>query len=890
MKKNTLLLNEKELLDLLGGIINEQGPNNAGYPSYKLKDIKNIPTKDLPREYEIKSYSTYSPDGKCQCWNPKTQKTEACICSELMKKDIRPDKVDKVEEDEVQGIQTGQFTNCYNFETVPQGVNVKSSGNDDWTFSSDDEYTGWDMGSDYFDINFVLQPTKSFKEGGSATELWLSVEVDKEEHDAYTGVSVKANPDAKNPMNYNEDKDHFGHDGFQGGWGWGWNNDWEMGPIAKSWNLDVTIQVPSSPGLWQKENEYGYSPYVWNWQRYAGRAGSFNTNQKILGYDSVESTNRVQSWITFTVTGKGWRGGEERYFSVCKAKIHVDVTFTFGRFAKIVWRKIQLASVYDRQGKYVVEKSNWNPLNWSLTTVIDIVSIIVLIFVPEPGSTAFGLSRAAMLFSYGGLILTNAMIYYHQGNLKMAGFHLLLEMLPYVKLTKRIAALVSAGGKAYAKISGKALTSITKVSGKTLKSNKAALKILKDNPVAADMVRAIAKGGDDAIKQMEKNLSKKIDVSKITNKEADDFIKAVVKQVPDLAGAISRASSKIMIAQAKRTFSSRMLKTFATIGNIALDATVLITLYDADMIWAPIQLMVLDVDHDDLTSAGIAPLWSVTKEGTEAILTYFGAWRVKDIISTTKRGDTGIEYTWPPVRAAYAASIANPNTKNGGCSTIPKERYGLYEKYKYEATGDDYKTGTGYDSFTKSIMDANPLLTLEEASIMAEKEDYNSGQVAGTAGDFMGVPFAAQELIYKGDVNSALKVDWLGGWRPEDKCHELDAESVQPSEEDLEKRYKSIEENPEVDIKFNYKRFISDAAKKFYEDCGEYLVIDGIELKQDPSQEALDWLLSLPQELRECIYNVAEYYEKFDSIPDQDVFVNPEPLTVAPCNKLSVGK
>ena len=867
MKKNTIILNEEELLELLSGVITEQEVNDDGYPSYKLKDIKKIAIKDLPREYEIKGYHTYSPDGKCGCWNPKTQKTDPCICSEESKKESEKRKKEtKVKkEDEVKGIQTGQFTNCYNFETVPQGVNVTKYGNGNFKFSSDDEFSGWDVGEEYFDIEFELKP---IEDNIISRERFISIEVDQSEgkHDAHTLVQIEQGGKWKEWAQY--------------------SSGWELGGGRATDNIKVKIKVPSSPSIWKGENQMGFSPYVWNWQRYAGYEGSFNSNEKILGYDAIESTVNVTTNITFTMWTQGISMKDDvpgNIYTSCSTDIKVDVDFTFGRFAKIVWRKIQLASVYDRNGKYVLEKSNWNPLNWDITTVIDVVSIIVLIFVPEPGSTAFGVGRAAMLFTYGGLVLTNAMIYYHRGNLKMAGFHLLLEMLPYVKLTKRIAAVVNAGGKAYAKLTNKALNSITKVSGKTLKSNKAALKILKDNPVAADMVRAIAKGGDDVIKKMTKDLSKKVDVSKITDEMADEFIEAVVKQVPDLAGAISKSSAKIIIAQAKRTFASRMLKTFATMGNIVLDATLLIVLYDADMIWAPIQLMVLDRDQDELTSAGIAPIWGITKDATQAITDYFGVWRVKDLITTTKRGTTGVEYTWEPVRAAYVSAISNPKTQQGKCSTIPSTRWDLYEKYKYEATGD------GYEEEAKSIMAANPLLTLEQASILAEKEDYNSSQVAGTAGDYMGVPFEAQKMIGQGDVNTALKADWLTGWRPEDKCHERDAESLEPSEDDLEKRYKNIEDNPELDIKYNYNRFISAAATKYYDDCGEYLVLDGIELKETPTKEVLAWLLSLSEELRECVYNVADYYEKFDSIPDQDVFVNPEPLTVAPCNELTAG-
>ena len=562
--------------------------------------------------------------------------------------------------------------------------------------------------------------------------------------------------------------------------------------------------------------------------------------------------------------------------SECNAYIYLKYRFEFGTFGTLVWEEFIKNSVWTKEGAWTWEKSMWNPKNYSVHAWLDILAIAALI-VAGFFSAGTGWAAAAYYASmtiYATSTLYNAALYYQEGNNQMAGIHLLFEVLPFVKITKRLSQIPKA---IYAGSLRKAFKAIVKVAPGGFKTNKAALKVLKGHPYAADMVKYFARYGDEALMKLKGTLKGGIKTSGITDKVAKEFMEAIAKESPAIGRRLTLQTSKKIIAEQARTFTKRMMQFLRGAGSISGDALILAGLYDADMIWEPFQIYVLSREGKEVTTSGWPGLRDIQDELHEFVLktlteqseilkSWFGDWRPRDVVTTTLDED-GRRYNWANTRAMYILAVSNPMIAESSCDTIPSERHAqLFEKYKYEP-----ETGAWMYPETLSPADKE------------EYDNYNAKQIAKTGGDYQGVPIDASELMYKPDVNLALKEDFINGWRPEQKCHE---KALTSTDKEMEIRNEQLrktllEKHGEGSkAELWYKEYLTTGLKAFKERTGEYLMIGGVEFRPEASDAALELLENnFTLKMKECLRNNMTYYENWETIPEgEDVdFGTPEP-------------
>lgn len=833
MVNKSVILKEKELLSLLSDVIAEQNYED---------DVKNMSYAEYLKKYNLKDV-------------PKIRERY----DELQAKNS-PKVVEKS--------SMSTMGECYDLIEKPTNVDVTSDGTRNYVFETH-ELSGWDTGEEYLEIQFKLSPQEMgvyddhFDEWRGRPPIMLRFEMDQ---DART-------PDIKwalRPETCSSGWGTIAMEGTGSGGAYGGN---VAGPIYGGDCIDIKLRIPSNPSTWAETETNKAGHAVYNWPRYAGKNGTsvwVTANIEIQiwkdihiiernNYDNDMSMSKRRKLQSYNFLDK----------SECNAYIKLYAKFDFGTLGGFIWDEYIAQSPWTEAGDKDWNKSAWNPKNWDHHIWLDIFAIAALIvagFFSGGAGWAAAIGYYGSMLTYAGLTLVNAASYYKEGNTQMAGIHLLFEALPYVKITKRLALIPKA---LYAGSLKNAFKAISKVAPGGFKTNKAAVKFLKGHPYAADMVKSLAKYGDDALMKMKGSLKGPVKPNSITNKVANEFIEAVAKESPAIAARISTQSAKKIIAEQARTFTKRMLQFLSGTGSIMGDALILAALYDADMIWEPFQIYVLDREGEDIKTSGWPGLRNVqdslheftlktATEQSELLQKLFGDWKVRDTIVTTK-DENGRRYHWPSVRAIYIATIANPRIANNSCKTIPAERHTvLYEKYKYTPANEE------------------------------EKMKYDAKQHQNTAGDLQGVPIDAQDLMYKGDVNTALKEDFINGWRPEQKCHEADYTTKSETEikernEDLKTTFLEKEAD-ETDAELWYRKFLTPGLTAYKERTDDYLIIGGVEFKPQFTKEAIELLTNnFTVKMKECLRDNMEYYINWKTIPEGENvdFKTPNP----PCNQ-----
>ena len=774
MVKKSIIFEEKELLGLLGEIITEQ--------NYEDDFDKTMSYKDYLKKYNLKDNEFI-----------KKRYTELVGKTDTKVSVVKP-----------------KFGSCYELVESPGTVWSVNDGKGNYVLEQDDELSGWDTGEETFEIKFKVRPLKNtsplVQEYGEPAGGMLKMVI--KQNDRTPDIGWEVNTSSRKEAAQGTSKSNY--EVF----------------LPKDEDVTITLKIPSNPMTWHEKAEAGEG--VYNWPRFYGKGES----------DSVVVTANIDFYVTRTYSG---RNTSKPITDTCQAHLYVYSEFTLGSLGEVIQKSFIESSPWDTDGQKDWDKSAWNPKNWDKHLIIDLIAIAALIiagfFSGGTGwvaAAAWGLSMG----TYVSLTAYNALLYYQEGNMEMAGIHLLFEALPYVKFTKRLAGL---SAKAYNATLKKAFTAIKNMTGFTLKSNKNALKILKGSPLAADMVKALAKYGDDAIKHLDDVLKKGAKTSDITDDVAKEFLQTLTKEAPDLAKLIKKAPgggiqlSKQIIAEQTRTFMSRMAKTLSAGGNMIGDALILATLYDTDMLWEPFQKFALGVKDEDIKSSGIPGIrdlqdWSLTK-----LNDYYDSWKPRDLVVLTK-DENGKNYNWQNVRSLYIASITNPLVGRGECGTIPSERYTqLYKKYKFEPSKE-------------------------------ERMDYDSKQELGSGGSYQGIPIEGSKMLGKSDVNIALKEDWLAGWRPEQNCHEYSFSFNTATEMKNRENLPAIEED-----EVWYKNYMEEGLEKYYNETGGYLSLGGVEMTPEPTDKALNFVNKLDDESRACLIKTMDIYIDWVVIPEGDV-------------------
>ena len=833
MVNNSLILKENELLSLLGDVIAEQ--------NYE-EDVKNMSYEEYLKKYTLKDV----PKIRAQY-----DKLQAQNSPKVVEKSTTP-----------------TMGECYDLTEKPTNVDVTSDGTRNYVFETE-ELSGWDTGEEYLEVQFKLSPKEMgvyddhFDKWRGRPPIMLRFEMDQ-------GART---PDIKwaiRPETCSSGWGTLAMEGTGSGGAYGGN---VAGPIYGGDCIDIKLRIPSNPSTWAETETNKAGQAVYNWPRYAGVNGTsvwVTANIQIQiwkdihiiernNYDNDMSISQRRKLQSYNFLDK----------SECNANIALYAKFDFGTLGGFIWDEYILQSPWTKQGKKDWGKSAFNPKNYSVHVWLDLLAIAALI-VAGIFSGGAGWAAAAYYASmtiYAVSTLSNAILYYQKGDTQMAGIHLLFEALPYVKITKRLAQIPKA---LYAGSVKNAFKAIGTVAPGGFKTNKAALKILKGHPYAADMVKSLAKYGDDALMKMQGSLKGGLKTSSISNKVANEFIQAVAKESPAIAGRITTQSAKKIIIEQGRTFTKRMIQFLSGTGSIMGDALILAALYDADMIWEPFQLYVLDKKGEEVTTSGWPGLRNVQdslheftlKTATEQstlLQKLFGDWKVRDTIVTTK-DEKGRRYHWPTVRAIYIATIANPRIADNSCDTIPAERHSvLYEKHKYTPANEE------------------------------EKMKYDAKQHQKSAGDLQGIPINAKDLLYKGDVNTALKEDFINGWRPEQKCHEADYTTN--TETEMKKRNEELKttllekELDETDAELWYRKFLTPGLTAYKERTDEYLIIGGVEFKPQFTKEAIELLTNnFTLKMKECLRDNMAYYKNWKTIPEEEGIGSsgtPKP----PCNQ-----
>ena len=556
MVKNSLILREKELLSFLGDIITEQTWE---------EDAKTLSYAEFLEKYTLKD------------------------TDEIKKRyeELRGEGSSKVIEPE--NIYMGE---CYELIENPAPVSVTSDKVRNYVFETE-ELSGWDTGEDWLEITFKLKPRKDLTPHPNLNPKW----------DGVPPVFFKFNieQNSRTPdIRWGMSSSHHGATGSGDGY--------IVGPISGKDEISMTLKIPSNPMKWATTETNDRGQAIYNWPRFAGLNGSdvwVSANIQLQIYRDRTGDKRLQG---VKRTSSKYLSTQDLKQSECNAYIYLKSKFSFGTFGDIVWQEFIKNSPWTDEGENDWDKSPWNHRNWDHHVWLDIFAIAALIVA---GFFSGGAGWAALIGYYGsmltyaGLTLVNAASYYKEGNTQMAGIHLLFEALPYTKFLKRLKNIPSA---VYSSSLKNAFKAIKYVGPGGFKTNKNALKLLKGHPYAADMVKSIAKYGDDALMSLKGSLKGGIKPSGITNKVANEFIEAVAKESPAIARRITTQSAKKIIAEQARTFTKRLLLFLQGAGNLATDALILATLYDADMVWQPFQMYVLGREGDEVTTSGCQDL------------------------------------------------------------------------------------------------------------------------------------------------------------------------------------------------------------------------------------------------------------------------------------------
>jgi len=788
MVKKSIILTEKELLELLGEVIVEQEfDKTMSYEEYLKK--YNLKDNDFVR-------NRYK---------------------ELILKD--DEKIDVK-------VSTPDVGDCYTLIENPTNVDVTGPDpNMGYMFEVGEELSGWDTGEETLDIQFKMKPKKEFADG---SPVFLKIVINQ-----------RPGQDRTPDIGWGVSTSNHGATGSGSGY--------VIGPLKSEDEITITFKLPSNPITWHETERRKDGGVIYDWPRYAGSNNENNSRVYVGAQIELQIFKSAGRKNPKAITKS------ELQNSPCNVNIALRSSFEYGTFGKIVWEEFIEASPWDKSGDKDWDKSGWNPKNWDKHIWLDIFAIAALIIAGAFSGGAGWVAAAAYyggMGVYAGLTLVNAALYYQEGNTTMAGFHLLMEALPYMKVTKRLSQLPRALASKTINEAFQAITKVTSLAG--VRGNKTAIQILKQSEYTADMVKALAKYGDETLKTLRGTLKGKVKPSDITDEAAENFMKAVRKESPELGARLNLQNSKMIIAEQSRTFTKRLVQALSGGGNLVADAATLAFLYDANMIWEPFQALVLGRKGEDIKASGWPGLQDVMDFTAKEMLGRFKNMKPRDVVVFTK-DENGRRYNWPMVRAMYIRAISNPRISQNSCSTIPAKRHELFKKYEYAPKTEE------------------------------ELLKYNAKQDGNTAGIYQGIPIEASKLVGKSDVNLALKEDFLSGWRPEQKCDVQDFNLSKDKEtEILRDAYNDLNKGMSEAEVF-YDRSLTEGLEKYKDLTGEYLLLGDVEFRPNPSKESLELLENnFSYEMRVCLVNLMDYYLEWETLPDDDDFQTPETL---PCIK-----
>lgn len=667
--------------------------------------------------------------------------------------------------------------------------------------------------------------------------------------------------------------------------------------IRKSKNkssLKLIISLNNSPDVWQAATEltglatgYGKKGFPTEWARNGCNLRVETNNTFII--ETFEQSYANSS--KHNVTGSKYE--EQTWLRTAKIGTEIVDKFTIsfhvnmvqGIAASYMRDEWFIDKPYDKDGSYNWKKGKLHPAQWTYHTFLEIISgalLIALGFV-SGGATWY------VLGAYITINTANAIGYAMEGDYDMAILSLAFDFIPAGKL-----------GKLF-NLSVKSMVAPTKIIKGTLGvlqsfrgggNFKAIMKTLKTNNDYLKLMRILAKDGAKMAKQM-KEVFKQMPKQPITKESINAFRKELVKQggsAGKLGKKLTDAELKIILKQ-QQTKTARYLDDLVNGGNfgqIILDAGLLISLYDTNIPLAILDKALQGVGvnsnfkgkgpsfgkslKDALQWALAGTEWFDNLTGKAGISD--GA--VVDIVESTPCGPSDLERE--QISKAHLMQVKNAKDYNPKLSAT---FYNWCEAGEYK-----FDKGVKYQYSAATSAD---LIDLNGATIDNKCEFINP--------DHYGITKTHKVGSYA--FNTALKEDWLNGWRPGLclKAHGPINDMVDP--EDVTKHLESEQGGLSTELDDVLKTFKDDLwqnlftpAANNYKDLMDGTIMEikvggkTYKITSSFNKQFATAFLGLPEDAQEKIFCVMNYYAEIESVPEFEI----DELTQLPTKVPSILK
>ena len=640
--------------------------------------------------------------------------------------------------------------------------------------------------------------------------------------------------------------------------------------IRKSKPIKLILSLSNSPDLWQGATEltglatgYGKKGEGGEWAR-NGCNIRVETNNKFV-LETFEQ-NKVNS-PKHNTTGSDYEEqvflrGTENVLSSFEVRFHVNmVQGVAASYMRDEWFEDK---PYDSDGSYNWRKGSLNPANWSYHTFLEIIGAVLLValgFV-SGGSTWY------VLGAYITVNTANAIGYAMEGDYDMALLSLAFDFIPAGKL-----------GKLF-NLSVKSMVAPTKIIKGTLGvlqsfrsggNIKSIMKTLKTNQEYLKLMRILAKDGAKMSKQM-KSVFKQMKNQPITKESIDAFRKQLVNSggsAGKLGAKLTDAELKIILKQ-QQTKTARYLDDLVNGGNfgqIIRDAAILISLYDANIPLSLVQKYLLKIPTESqlkVPSLGKALEgsldWALSgvewfDNITEGLGVSDGA--IVDIVNSTPCGSEDKQREAISKQTLLNVKNIKDYNPKFGAQFYPwcEGDYYIWDKgIKYQ-----YSAATSPD-----------LLDLKGGKIEDDCEFISPNHYGITKNN----------PINSVGFNTALKKDWLGGWRPGYcvQTYEGINEPTDPSEikDAAEEQFDQSKEQELKNMEVIYKMLFVPATKnytKLMDGENMKIPIDGTsyEITTSYNRRFSEKFIELPQEAQEIVLCVMYYYKEIEKTPEWDI-------------------
>lgn len=441
---------------------------------------------------------------------------------------------------------------------------------------------------------------------------------------------------------------------------------WKEGSIIKKNGIaPVTLYVNNDPTHWYENSDDDYWEN-WVFSGPEGTNDNWSRNLNVTIQIQFYRQEYILSQTTIKFYLKFWIGTMGREAAL--------PTF----YSTAAWT----GGPMDPDGTYAWLKSDVNPGNWTIHGVLDGIAIIAL-FVA--GFFTWGQSWWGVA-AYGVFVaaeLINIYTYLDENDPYSAGLQALFLVVPLGLLSKYgLKGIITATPK----IVGRSMNLVKGIRGGV--PVKTTLKLARSNPDMLKILRALVESGkngiDDFVKATRKMAGNTTptpaDIKafrKLVTENSDELAKVFKTFDDDIVGKIIKEQNEALLTKHMRLINSASFK------QILVDAAIVLTIYDTNLIW---NLATLNFGE-----GAISTLPTLGADAFINTLSVLGPSGPCDIISYTKDVKTNKYYNCSNVQAAYSAATSSICVQEGNCSTIPitdedyGDRYNIGEREGYKS-------------------------------------------------------------------------------------------------------------------------------------------------------------------------------------------------------------